>query len=416
MGRNYYEVLGVAKDADEATLKKAYRKLAQKWHPDKNQGSAESTEKFKEISEAYDVLSDPEKRQIYDQFGEEGLKGGPPPPGGAGGAGGFPGRSGGSYQFDDAAAERLFRAFFGGGMGGAGGGMGGMGGGMGGGPGGPRVRMFRQGGMPGGGMGGGMGGMPGGMGGMFGGMFGGGGMGGGGGMDDVHMEDQDGGGMGGGMPGGMGGFPGMGGMGGQSFSGARARRPSAPPPQPAKCEVPLKVSLEDLYRGCTKKLRITRHIHDAASNTMVPVQEEVVIDVRPGWKEGTKITFSGKGDERPGRPADDLVFIVKEAPNATFSRHGDDLETVVKLPLATALCGGTIQVPVIDGRKIPMSLTSVVVPGAERTVLGEGMPINKGPKAGQRGDMRVKFEVVFPTSLTEAQKAQLRPILAGGAH
>ncbi|KAG2444501.1 hypothetical protein HXX76_001249 [Chlamydomonas incerta] len=414
MGKDYYQVLGVAKDADEATLKKAYRKLAQKWHPDKNQGSAESTEKFKEISEAYDVLSDSEKRQIYDQYGEEGLKGGPPPPNGGGGpGGGFPGRSGGSYQFDDAAAERLFRAFFGG-MGGGGGGMGGMGGGMGGGPGGPRVRAFRTGGMPGagGGMGGmGGGGMPGGMGGMFGGMFGG-----GGGMDDVHMEDQDAG-MGGmgGMPGmggmgGMGGFPGMGGM-----PGMGGRRPAAPPPQPAKCEVPLKVSLEDLYKGCTKKLRITRHIHDAASNQMVPVQEEVAIDVRPGWKEGTKITFSGKGDERPGRPADDLVFIIKEAPNSVFTRAGDDIHTVVKLPLATALCGGTIQVPVIDGRRIPMSLTSVVVPGAERTVLGEGMPINKGPRAGQRGDMRVKFEVVFPTSLTEAQKTALRPILSSGA-
>lgn len=126
-----------------------------------------------------------------------------------------------------------------------------------------------------------------------------------------------------------------------------------------------------------------------------------------------QVTFSGKGDERPGRPADDLVFVIKEAPNAVFKRAGDDLETVVKLPLATALCGGTIQVPAIDGSRVPMTLTSVIPPGAERTVAGQGMPINKGPKAGQRGDMRVKFEVVFPTSLTEAQKTALRPILSG---
>ena len=67
--RDYYEVLGVDKSANEDALKKAYRKLAIKYHPDKNPGDAEAEEKFKEIAEAYDVLSDPQKRQRYDQFG-----------------------------------------------------------------------------------------------------------------------------------------------------------------------------------------------------------------------------------------------------------------------------------------------------------------------------------------------------------
>ena len=75
MPRDYYEVLGVGKDADEATLKKAYRKLALQFHPDRNPDDASAEGKFKEASEAYEVLSDGEKRRIYDQFGHDGLKG-----------------------------------------------------------------------------------------------------------------------------------------------------------------------------------------------------------------------------------------------------------------------------------------------------------------------------------------------------
>ena len=87
---DYYAVLGVNRDADEETIKKAYRKHALKWHPDRNPSNKTAAEqKFKEISEAYEVLSDKNKRAIYDQFGEEGLKGGvPPPESGFGGSGG----------------------------------------------------------------------------------------------------------------------------------------------------------------------------------------------------------------------------------------------------------------------------------------------------------------------------------------
>lgn len=67
--RDYYEVLGVAKNADEKTIKKAYRKLAKKYHPDTNAGNPDAEKKFKEVTEAYSVLSDPEKKKMYDQFG-----------------------------------------------------------------------------------------------------------------------------------------------------------------------------------------------------------------------------------------------------------------------------------------------------------------------------------------------------------
>ena len=108
MGVDYYKVLGVSRDATDTELKKAYRKLAIKWHPDKNQNNEEeATKKFKEISEAYDVLSDSEKREIYDAYGEEGLKGGIPAGKGAGG-GGFPAGGGSYHGMDDDMARHIF--------------------------------------------------------------------------------------------------------------------------------------------------------------------------------------------------------------------------------------------------------------------------------------------------------------------
>lgn len=107
MGKDYYKILGVDKSANDEQLKKAYRKLALKWHPDRNPNNKEEAEKkFKEIGEAYDVLTDPKKRNIYDQLGEEGLKGGF---GGGGGAG-----PSGATHFTFTSADDIFKNFFGG--------------------------------------------------------------------------------------------------------------------------------------------------------------------------------------------------------------------------------------------------------------------------------------------------------------
>ncbi|KAF4747989.1 DnaJ sub B member 9, partial [Perkinsus olseni] len=134
-GKDYYKILGIPRSASESQIKAAYRKAALKWHPDKNTDNKEEAEKkFYDISEAYEALSDPEKRKIYDQFGEEGLKQG------AGGGGG-PGGGAGGFNVRP---EDIFNAFFGqggpgggsfhfefgpGGFGGSSGGFGGFGGG-----------------------------------------------------------------------------------------------------------------------------------------------------------------------------------------------------------------------------------------------------------------------------------------------
>ena len=99
--RDYYEVLGVERGADDATLKKAYRKLAKKYHPDMNPGDKEAEAKFKEATEAYSVLSDPEKRRTYDQYGHAAFENG-----GAGQGGGF-----GGFDFNGADMGDIFRYF-----------------------------------------------------------------------------------------------------------------------------------------------------------------------------------------------------------------------------------------------------------------------------------------------------------------
>ncbi|KAI9493605.1 hypothetical protein BDB00DRAFT_763444 [Zychaea mexicana] len=359
MGKDYYAILGVSKDAEEDAIKKAYRKQALKWHPDRNKDKPEEAKKkFQEVGEAFEVLSDKNKRTIYDQYGEEGLKGGGPPPPGAGGAGGFPGGFGGGFP------------------GGGGGGGGG------------RTYTFNMGG-----------GGP------------------GGGFKPFHPSDADdifkhffasmG---GGGMPG-MGGMGGMGGRGGGMYGDGRRtqqqqQQQQQQRQQPPAIKRPLPISLEDLYKGTTKRLKVTRKIRDGATGRSVSTDKILTINVKPGWKAGTKIRFPGEGDELDNGMTQDIEFVVEEKPHPTFKREGDNLRVTVQLSLAEALTGFSKTITTLDGRRLGVNNSSAVVqPGQESRVSNEGMP---NSKTGRKGDLIIKYDVKFPTSLSSAQKDAIK--------
>ena len=167
----------------------------------------------------------------------------------------------------------------------------------------------------------------------------------------------------------------------------------------------LAVSLEELFAGATKRVKVTRQRGGK------PEEKVLEIVVKPGWKAGTAVTFEREGDETPGGPPPaDLVFVIAEKPHATFTREGNNLVYKAKLPLADALCGCTLPVATLDGRTISVAVADVVAPGATKTVKGEGMPISRTPAV--RGDLVVKFDVAFPRSLSDEKKRALRAALA----
>lgn len=337
MGKNYYKILGVEKDANPDQLKKAYRKLAMKWHPDKHQSEKakkQAETMFKDIAEAYDVLSDPEKKKIYDAFGEEGLKGGVGP-------GGMPNMSasGGpnvrTFVYTGVDPSDLFSQFFG------------------------RHSQF--------------------------------------------FDDDMGSSMGGGIGSFMSGSPfemSMG-MGHDAFGRAPTRS------QPKQYVVDLKVTLEDILRGGRKKLKVTRQRFGAHQR----IQEEKILEVaiKPGWKDGTKITFSGEGDqESPSKAPGDVVFIVKTQPHPRFVRNGDHLIYATKITLAEALTGKKVPIDLLDGRKILVNCQPVITPNYRKLVANEGIP---NSKTGERGDLIIEFDIVFPSRLGADQAEKIAQLL-----
>ncbi|XP_042024185.1 dnaJ homolog subfamily B member 1-like [Salvia splendens] len=186
-----------------------------------------------------------------------------------------------------------------------------------------------------------------------------------------------------------------------SQSAARVK----PPPVQKKIEC----TLEELCLGCVKNIKITR---DAISSSGLIVEEEEIltIQVQPGWKKGTKITFEGKGDEKPGTLPADLVFSVVEKKHPLFRRDGDDLELGLEVPLVQALSGCTTPIPLLGGGQMTVSIDDIIYPGYEKNVPGQGMPISK---QGNRGNLRLKFLVEFPAELSNDQRVQIVNILEG---
>ncbi len=273
MGKDYYHILGITKNASDEDIKKAYRKLALKYHPDKNK-TAGAEEKFKEVAEAYEVLSDKKKKDIYDKYGEEGLKGNL---GGAGG-GGVPGQ-GGTYTYSFHGDPRAtFAQFFGTSS--------------------PFQAFFDMGNGPR----------------MFG--F----------DDDMEIDDGF-----GGMGGGFRGVPG-GAFRSQSFNVHGSPTKSKGRDQDPPIEHDLYVTLEEIYKGTTKKMKISRRVIQP-DGSLKKEDKVLTINVKPGWKAGTKITFQKEGDQTRNKIPADIVFIIRDKPHSLFKREGSDLRYTAKILL-----------------------------------------------------------------------------------
>lgn len=142
---------------------------------------------------------------------------------------------------------------------------------------------------------------------------------------------------------------------------------------------------------------------------MAQEEELVTINVKPGWKKGTKITFEGLGNERPGAYPADIVFVIAEKRHPLFGREGDDLELTLEIPLIQALTGCTISIPLLGGENMTLAIEDIIFPGYEKTIPDQGMPISK--EGGKKGNLKVTFLVEFPTSLTQEQRSDLLTIL-----
>lgn len=343
MARDYYEVLGVGRDAGEAEVKKAFRRLARELHPDVNDHDPEAEEKFKEAAEAYEVLSDPERRRTYDAYGKEGLR-----------SGGFdPGAGFGSI--DD-----IFQAFFGAGAGG--------GAGFGFGGGGPA---------PGGDI-----------------------------LVGVEIELADvlagtgrevsyeavtacehcrGNGAEPGTP-----ISTCERCGGAGQLRQVSRTPFGQMVRGIACDA----------CGGAGKVPETPCGECGGSGRGRGTRSHE-IEVPAGIEDGQRLRVSGAGHAgEAGAPPGDLYVEVAVAEDERFQRDGTELISVVSIPATEAMLGTTVTVPTLDGER-EVELPAGIQPNHQEILRGAGLPRLGGRR---RGDQRVILEVVVPTNLGDEQR------------
>lgn len=342
--RDYYEVLGVNKSATDAEIKKAYRKLAKKYHPDMNKDNPKAEELFKEVTEAYEVLSDKEKRKLYDQFGHAAFDEGA----GQGGAGG---------------------QGFGSGAGGFGG-FGGFGG-----------QGFRGGFSGGGGFGSGFGG--------FGsGNFSGGA---GGGNGSFHFNGNSGDGYqeyyytGDNLDDIFDGF----------FGGSRKGRSRSKDGEDVLAKV--EVSFEEAALGADKVIRF--RAPDGS-------EQSLQVHIPAGIDSGQKIRLKGKGmPGQNGGGAGSLLLEVAVQSKPGFERKGMDIYTTVEIPFETAVLGGETIVPTLSGR-VSCKIKEGTQSGTKIRLKGKGIASMKNPS--QKGDEYAVIQIRVPRNLSADAKQKLQ--------
>ncbi|MFN3230170.1 MAG: molecular chaperone DnaJ [Asticcacaulis sp.] len=357
MARDYYEILGVARDADEAALKSAFRKQAMQHHPDRNPGDSEAEARFKELNEAYSVLSDPQKRAAYDRFGHAGVNG----QGGFGGGGGF----GGAQGFSN--VDDIFSEMFGEMFGGGGGGRRNQGPARG-----ADLRYdyeitLEQ---------------------AFTGA-------------DIEIrvpshqtcETCDG-------------------------TGAK---PGTKPTTCGTCGGAGRVRTSNgffaIERTCPRCGGSGEMIADPCKTChghgQVRVERKLNVRIPAGVDDGSRIRLSGEGEPgQRGGPRGDLYIFLSVAPHDLFERDGLDLLCSMPVPMSTAVLGGEIDVPCLKGGencdgecKVPLKVPEGAQTGHKVRLKGRGMPSLNGR---QRGDLLVELYVETPTNLTSRQKELMR--------
>ena len=348
--RDYYEVLGVERNANADEIKKAYRKAAIKYHPDKNPGDKEAEEKFKEAAEAYDVLSNPDKRARYDQFGHAGMSGA------AGGAGGFGGGFGG-FSMEDIFSQfgDIFGGHFGGGFRSSGGGRSvNRGSDL-------RVKVRLT-------------------------------------LEEIAEGDQE--------------------AQDQQDAGLRAVWRYG-------CQgLLVLLDLLDLQRlglcgdhaelllwpyadavglptcGGEGKV-ITEKCSKCGGEGTTRGQEVIEIKIPAGVGEGMVLTVSGKGNAaRHGGVNGDLQVLIEEEPHPELLRDGNDLIHNLNITVTTALLGGTVEVPTVDGRA-KIKIAPGTHAGKVLRLGGKGLPDVNGYG---RGDELVVVDITIPDRLTKEER------------
>lgn len=166
----------------------------------------------------------------------------------------------------------------------------------------------------------------------------------------------------------------------------------------------LPVSLEELLNGATKKLKITRKVHEGGMSS--DEEKILTINIKKGWKAGTKITFAEEGDQKPGTTPADVIFVIQDKPHDLFQRDTDNnLHYRCKLSLKQALTGCSVQIPTLEGKAETLRLTPVTQPGSTVRIGGKGLPLPKSPN--RRGDILVTFDIHIPENLSPSERQRL---------